>query len=232
MANTFIPVSFSYIWQTHCQNYFYLLRFSITNKKTSIIFLFFFLFLKKIFSTKKKLEKKELLIEIKRVIDFVLEGEKKMATEAFILKESALLSLRGLKSLFMLIYAIVMVLLLPFRGRRRVSPVERSCAGGSGGGGKEEKQQHHECHRKGAVVRVPAKMVPWKNSISVKESSGGGGGVVAMRVVDQMMRRDLAIRRVMEDGDQRCLREYWLLGTKRGDTIFTQCWTPVSVEIR
>lgn len=140
-----------------------------------------------------------------------------MATEAFMLKESALLSLRTLKSLFMLIYAIVMVILLPFRGRRRVSPVE-----------KEEKIQHDECshHRKGAVVRVPAKIVPWKSG------GGGGGGVVAMKVVDHVMRRELAIKRVLEDGDEKCLREYWLFGTKRGDTIFTQCWTPLSVKIR
>lgn len=132
------------------------------------------------------------------------------------LKESAYFSLRALKSLFVLLSAIVMVLLLPFRGRRRVSPVE-----------KEEKIQNHECchhHRKGTVVRVPAKIVPWK--------SGGAVGVVSMKVLDPMMRRELAIRRVLEDGDEKCLREYWLFGTKRGDIIFTQCWTPLSVKIR
>lgn len=147
----------------------------------------------------------------------------KMAREAFILKESATLSARTLKSLFMLVYAVVMLILLPFTGRRRVSPVEKS------GAGKEEKllqqqNHHHECHRKGAVVRVPAKIVPWKSS--------GGGAAVVKKVVDQVVRRDLAIRRVVEDGDESCVREYWLLGTKRGDTIFTQCWTPVSAKIR
>ncbi|KAJ1438654.1 Serine aminopeptidase, S33 [Sesbania bispinosa] len=55
---------------------------------------------------------------------------------------------------------------------------------------------------------------------------------MAMKVMDQVARRDMAIRRVVEDDDQRCVREYWLLGTRRGDTIFTQCWTPVSVKIR
>ncbi|KAL5079423.1 hypothetical protein RYX36_007844 [Vicia faba] len=140
-----------------------------------------------------------------------------MATEAFMLKESALLSIRAFKSLFMLVSAIVMVLFLPFRGRRRV--VE-----------KEEKNQNHECcchhhHRKGAVVRVPAKIVPWK-------SGGGGVGVVAMKVFDYLVRRELAIKRALEDGDEKCMREYWLFGTKRGDTIFTQRWTPVSVKIR
>lgn len=147
----------------------------------------------------------------------------KMAREAFILKESATLSARTLKSLFMLVYAVVMLILLPFTGRRRVSPVEKS------GAGKEEKllqqqNHHHECHRKGAVVRVPAKIVPWKSS--------GGGAAAVKKVVDQVVRRELAIRRVVEDGDERCVREYWLLGTRRGDTIFTQCWTPVSAKIR
>jgi acylglycerol lipase len=160
---------------------------------------------------------KILLIKIKRVI----ESTKKMATEAFILKESAYFSLRALKSLLVLISAMFMVLLLPFRGRRRVSPVE-----------KEEKIQNHECchhhhHRKGAVVRVPAKIVPWKSA-----GGGSGVGVVAMKVMDHVMRRELAIRRVLEDGDEKCMREYWLFGTKRGDTIFTQCWTPLYVKIR
>ncbi|KAK2421812.1 alpha/beta-Hydrolases superfamily protein [Trifolium repens] len=144
-----------------------------------------------------------------------------MATEAFILKESAYFSLRALKSLLVLISAMFMVLLLPFRGRRRVSPVE-----------KEDKIQNHECchhhhHRKGAVVRVPAKIVPWKSA-----GGGSGVGVVAMKVMDHIMRRELAIRRVLEDGDEKCMREYWLFGTKRGDTIFTQCWTPLYAKIR
>lgn len=80
----------------------------------------------------------------------------------------------------------------------------------------EKPSGKEECHRKGAVVRMPAKMVPGKS----------GAGAVAAR-------RELAIRRVVEDDDdQRCVREYWLLGTKRGDTIFTQCWKPVSDKIR
>ncbi|XP_027925193.1 uncharacterized protein LOC114182507 isoform X2 [Vigna unguiculata] len=125
-----------------------------------------------------------------------------MAREAFILKESALLSFRALKSLLTLICAAAMLLLLPFRGPRRVSPAEKPSS-------------KEECHRKGAMVRMPAKMVPRKSGVGV---------VVA--------RRELAIRRVVEDDDQRCVREYWILGTKRGDTIFTQCWTPVYHKIR
>ncbi|CAK8530614.1 unnamed protein product [Lathyrus sativus] len=56
--------------------------------------------------------------------------------------------------------------------------------------------------------------------------------VVALKVFDYLMRRELAIKRVLEDGDEKCMREYGLFGTKRGDTIFTQCWTSVSVKIR
>ncbi|KAL2344160.1 hypothetical protein Fmac_005445 [Flemingia macrophylla] len=107
-----------------------------------------------------------------------------MAREAFMLKESALLSLRALKSLLTMICAVAMLLLLPFRGRRRVFPAEKP----------------------------PAKVVSRKSAA--------------------VARRELAIRRVVEDDDQRCLRDYWLLGTRRGDTIFTQCWTPVSTDIR
>lgn len=126
-----------------------------------------------------------------------------MAREAFILKESAFLSLRALKSLLTLICAAAMLLLLPFRGSRRVSPAEKPSS----------KEECH--HRKGTIVRIPAKMMSRKSGVGV---------VVA--------RRELAIRRVVEDDDQRCVREYWILGTKRGDTIFTQCWTPIYHKIR
>ncbi|KAK7314687.1 hypothetical protein VNO77_33214 [Canavalia gladiata] len=129
-----------------------------------------------------------------------------MAREAFILKESATLSLRTLKSLLMLTYAVVMLLLVPFIGRRRVSPVDKAGAGGC----KDEKQQ--DCHRKVVAARVPAKMVPWKS-----------GAII---------RREMAIKRVVEDVDPSYVREYWLLRTRRGDNIFTQCWTSVSVKIR
>ncbi|MED6191804.1 hypothetical protein PIB30_004017 [Stylosanthes scabra] len=171
-----------------------------------------------------------------------------MATEAFILKGSSalLISLRAVKSLFMLINAVVMLLLFPFRGRKRGSPVERVCGGGGGGGGgnlKEEKmmmmmnKQHDHHHRKGAVVRVPAsKMVPWKSGGCGGGSAGAAAAMkAALKAVDEGARRELAIKRVMEDNnndEKNCVRDYWLLGTKRGDSIFTQSWTPVSVEIR
>ncbi|KAI4352067.1 hypothetical protein L6164_006353 [Bauhinia variegata] len=129
---------------------------------------------------------------------------------------NALFSLRALKSLFMLINAIILFLLVPFRGRRRVSQVDKP--------GKDEKLQH-ECHRKGAVVRVPATIVPWKSSSSTSTT---------VKAVDQAVaaRRALAIRRVAEDDYKSTKREYLLFVAKRGDTIFTQSWIPVSVKSR
>ncbi|KAF7822123.1 Monoglyceride lipase [Senna tora] len=140
---------------------------------------------------------------------------------------SALFSLRLLRILLMLINAAVMLLLLPFRGRRLVSVVEKPR--------KDERQ--HDCLRKLAAVRLPATIVPWKSSMSVSSKSCGGVSSAAMAVqaaADQAAaaRRAMAIRRVTEDSDRSSLREYSLMDTKRGDTIFTQSWTPVSAKIR
>lgn len=82
-----------------------------------------------------------------------------------------------------------------------------------------------DCGSQRKMVRVPATIVPWKSS-----SSSGSGGVV----VDQEVatRRALAICRVLQDDDPNSLRESSLFVTARGDTLFTQLWTPVSVRIR
>ncbi|KAK4280636.1 hypothetical protein QN277_012235 [Acacia crassicarpa] len=69
------------------------------------------------------------------------------------------------------------------------------------------------------LVRVPAAFVSCSSSIAAAE-----------KAVKE--RRALAVRRVVEDRDPGTVREYYLSGTKRGDTIFTQSWTPVSVKIR
>lgn len=133
---------------------------------------------------------------------------------------AALLSLRVCRSLLMMIKAFVLLLLVPIRGRRR-SPSsswlrreeKREGSGGS---------QHH--HRKvgdgGVVVRVPTKILPWWKR-----------GLVEQEVA---ARRALAMRRVLkDDGDgKRSVREYSLFVTARGDTIFTQSWTPVSIRKR
>lgn len=46
------------------------------------------------------------------------------------------------------------------------------------------------------------------------------------------VRRSQAIRRVFQDDDDDAVREFCLLSTARGDTLFTQSWTPISVQVR
>ncbi|KAK4414091.1 Monoacylglycerol lipase [Sesamum alatum] len=127
---------------------------------------------------------------------------------------NVLFSLRVWRSLWLLINACFLILLLPFRGRRRgvVAPelVEKG-----GAGGKEEKPSVAP----GKVVRVPAAMVPRKSAVDKEVAT----------------RRALAVKRVVEDnggGDNKdTVREFSLFVTSRGDTIFTQSWTPVKVKV-
>ncbi|CAK9180991.1 unnamed protein product [Ilex paraguariensis] len=138
---------------------------------------------------------------------------------------NALLSLRALKSLAMLINAFVLLLLLPFRGRKRCMATSPSMMASSSSSACSEKGHNKEekVHDKkgNTVARVPARIVPWKSSSAV--------------VVDQEVaaRRALAIRRVvLDDNDGESVREFSLFVTSRGDTMFTQSWTPVSFKIR
>ncbi|GAA0161702.1 phospholipase [Lithospermum erythrorhizon] len=117
---------------------------------------------------------------------------------------NALFSLRAWKSLVMLINAFLLLLVLPFR-RRKVVTTEQLQSGGGSGGSK--------------VVRVPAALVPPRKCVD-KEVA---------------VRRGLAIKRVVqesEDDKEESLREYSLFGTSRGDTMFSQSWTPVSTKLR
>ncbi|XP_059640359.1 uncharacterized protein LOC132282634 [Cornus florida] len=149
---------------------------------------------------------------------------------------NALFSLRVLRSLLMLINAFVLILLLPFR-RRRISATPSSVSGSisspSPEKGKEEKHGENAsgggCSQRkgggggrGPVVRVPPTIVPWKSCSS------------AAVVVDQDVaaRRAIAIGRVVQDEDDRVVREYSIFSTHRNDTLFTQSWTPVSGKIR
>ncbi|KAK3034029.1 hypothetical protein RJ639_032951 [Escallonia herrerae] len=131
---------------------------------------------------------------------------------------NALLSARALRSLLMLVNAFVMLLLLPFRGRKR-SVLTVPAVSSSEKGAKEEAES---VRRKGAVVRVPTKVVPWKSTAS------------AAVALDQEVaaRRALAIKRVTQDQGNESVREFSLFVTSRGDTMFTQSWTPVSVKVR
>lgn len=135
---------------------------------------------------------------------------------------NALLSLRAWRSLMILINAFVLVLLLPFRGRKRTaSSITSSSSSATEKPAKDEKQEIGGSHRKGgAVVRVPATILPWKSSASATVDP------------EVATRRALSIRHVVRDGDENSSREYSLFVTARGDSVFTQSWTPVSVKIR
>ncbi|PPD79803.1 hypothetical protein GOBAR_DD23285 [Gossypium barbadense] len=129
---------------------------------------------------------------------------------------NALFSLRALRSLLLLLNAVVLFLLLPFRGQRRASAI---CSGEKVG--KDEKQ---DCRRKGsssssAVMRVPAAMVLRRSAAVILDQEAAA-------------RRSLAIQRVVEDDDNDTVREFSLFTSARGETLFTQSWTPVSVVVR
>lgn len=118
---------------------------------------------------------------------------------------NALISLRAWRSFLTLINAFLIILLFPFRGRRK-SPVTPPVSPEKSG------------HNKGLpAVRVPTNIVPWK-SCSTEVAA----------------RRALAIRRVTHEsaayGDSK--REFSFLTTARGETLFTQTWTPVLTKTR
>ncbi|CAI0380635.1 unnamed protein product [Linum tenue] len=122
---------------------------------------------------------------------------------------NALFSARALKGLLALIHTVVILLLLPFRGRRRAAP-----SGSSSGHGEKG-----NCE----------KIVPWKATSSWVSA---GGGVMAMLDQEVAARRTIAIRRVLQDDDPSSVRAFSMFITARGDTVFTQSWFPVSGEIR
>ena len=124
---------------------------------------------------------------------------------------SAVLSVRALRSLVVLVRALVLLLLVPFRGRR--GSVDRP---------KDDKHEvTHASIRKVPVVRVPA-TVPWRCGAAVAVDQ------------DVAARRALAIGRVVQEGGggEKSVREFSLLTTLRGDTLFTQSWTPLRVKLR
>lgn len=72
-------------------------------------------------------------------------------------------------------------------------------------------------------MRVPNTIVSWR--------SAAADAVAADQAV--AVRRAIAIRRVVQDKDEESVREFELFVTPRGDTLFTQSWTPVpSIKIR
>ncbi|GMI96380.1 hypothetical protein like AT1G73480 [Hibiscus trionum] len=130
---------------------------------------------------------------------------------------NALFSLRALRSFLLLLNAVVLFLVLPFRGTRRASAI--------GSGEKVGKEVKQESRRKGsssssaAVVRVPVAMLPHRSAAVVVDKEAAA-------------RRSLAIQRVVQDDDNETVREFSLFTSARGDTLFTQSWTPVSATVR
>ncbi|KAF8389667.1 hypothetical protein HHK36_024186 [Tetracentron sinense] len=129
---------------------------------------------------------------------------------------NALLSLRSLKSLVMLINAFVMMLLVPIHGRKRYFSTPLTASAEKP---KDEKQEISS-RRKAPILRVPAAMVPRRSNSAVTEDR------------EAATRRALAIRRTIQDKASRSIREVFLFVTSRGDTLFTQSWTPVSAKIK
>ncbi|KAL0535517.1 hypothetical protein IC582_029848 [Cucumis melo] len=137
---------------------------------------------------------------------------------------NALLSMRALKSLIMLVNAFILLLLFPFRGPKRAQSVA-------------DKPRDDKSERKCPTVRVPATIVSWKSSSSNNNNSTNStNSLLPAAAVDQevAVRRALAIRRVVEDKDKNeaSIREFLLFQSPRGNTIFTQSWTPASLKIR
>ncbi|KAL0801731.1 hypothetical protein Bca101_056907 [Brassica carinata] len=119
-------------------------------------------------------------------------------------------SMRELKRLVNIIHSLVLFLLLPFRfvvRRRMMGAVVI----------RDEKQERK--------LRATPQVLVKKRNISVSPP------LVPAAVVDEevAVRRELAMRRVLEDegGDGSYVRDYLLFTTKRGDTLFTQSWSPL-----
>ena len=121
---------------------------------------------------------------------------------------NALFSMRVLRRLLTLINALVMLLLLPFRGRKRcsvsTSPSDK--------------------------IRIPAS-VQWKSSaaaaVAVDQEVAARRAIAIRRVMMQT-----AQPKHENDNEATSLREFSLFATSSGDKMFTQSWSPVSKEIR
>ena len=119
---------------------------------------------------------------------------------------SALLSLLALRRILAVLQPLALLLLLPFRWRgpaRRhlgdalAEPDAAASSSSAASSGKKGKAAA------AVVLRVPA------------------GSPMACARRQALARREAAVRRAREAG-----REYELVPTARGETLFTQCWWP------
>ncbi|KAK4800245.1 hypothetical protein SAY86_025610 [Trapa natans] len=126
-----------------------------------------------------------------------------------------------MQSLWMLIHAFVLLLLLPFRRHPKRVATSIAAVDKAADASDEKKQGEGSggCGRRigsGSLLRVPT---PWWKAVAM--------------AVDQEVasRRTLAKRRVLQDDDDdNCAREFSLFNTSH--TLFTQSWTPINVKIR
>ncbi|KAF3320528.1 hypothetical protein FCM35_KLT15224 [Carex littledalei] len=125
---------------------------------------------------------------------------------------SALLSILALGRILLFIQSILSIMLLPFR---------RSVISTSGGAGLKKGPS-------GIVVKVQAQRTPAAHAVVARRQ----------REHEAATRRQLAIsrvemeRRAEEKNGQKFLRDFELISTKRGETLFTQSWTPIGVKAK
>ncbi|TVU45344.1 hypothetical protein EJB05_04829 [Eragrostis curvula] len=125
---------------------------------------------------------------------------------------SALLSLLALRRLLAVLQPLALLLLLPFRWRGRPGAVAVSAASEVAGGDAAAAASGGSSGKKGKLSSSAAAAV-------VLRVPAGSPMVAARRQASA--RREVAIRRAREAG-----REYELIPTPRGETLFTQCWWP------
>ncbi|XP_068660264.1 uncharacterized protein [Aristolochia californica] len=128
---------------------------------------------------------------------------------------NALFSL-ALRSLVVLLNTFLLLLLYPFQLRKRSNAIEKP---------KEEKRELSNQRKAGPVLRVPAAMLQRRNSTPVSNAVISGDQ-------EGRTRRSLAIKSVEQDSDCSSIRDFSFFLTARGETLFTQSWTPVSVKVR
>ncbi|XP_068663513.1 uncharacterized protein [Aristolochia californica] len=129
---------------------------------------------------------------------------------------SALFSLQALRSLLVLLNAFLLLLLFPFQPRKRSIAIEKP---------KEEKRELSSHRKAGPVLRIPAAILQRRNSTPVSNA-------IVSDDQEGPTRRVLAIKRVEQDSDGSSIRDFSFFLTARGETLFTQSWTPVSVKVR
>nr|AAM47308.1 OAJNBa0031O09.10 [Oryza sativa Japonica Group] len=116
---------------------------------------------------------------------------------------SALLSLLALRRLIALLQPLALLLLLPFRWRGARPGAAAAAAAAAADAVAASVASGGKKGKAAVVLRVPA-----------------GSPIVAARR-QASARREIAARRAREAG-----REYELIPTHRGETLFTQCWWP------